>query len=63
MDFFRSKIRPASNKVGGAIFNRSNPDIHSFVEQNSTSLWGKNDVENHVAYNYDKPEDLGGVKK
>ncbi len=42
IDFFKTKLRGRIN-TNGKIVNSSNPDVNQFVEQNSTSLWGKKD--------------------
>lgn len=42
-------------KLGGGngkIINPANPDVNQFVEQNSTSLWGKKDQNMHINYAY-----------
>jgi len=49
------KIRPIGSK-NGQIIGRNNPDIASFVEQNSTSIWAKKDEGMHMQYFHTKPE-------
>lgn len=56
IDFFKTKLRGRIN-TNGKIVNSSNPDVNQFVEQNSTSLWGKKDQNMHINYAYQKPED------
>ena len=57
MDFVKLKIRGVKGGRNGKIINSNNPDINEFIEQNSTSLWGKKDQNMHINYAYQKPED------
>lgn len=40
----------------GQIIGANNPDVNSFVEQNSTSIWAKKDEGMHVQYFHTKPQ-------
>jgi len=56
MDFLKIKLRGVKG-TNGKIINSNNPDINEFVEQNSTSQWGKKDQNMHINYAYQKPEE------
>lgn len=57
LDFFRQKLRSATGSGHLKIINSQNPDVASFIEENSTSQWAKKDQAMHMNYQYQKPQD------
>jgi hypothetical protein len=47
IDFFKSKFTNTKKSLSGTVINPNNPDINSFVEENSTSQWAKKDQTLH----------------
>ena len=56
VDFVKSKLRKRTGNQNGTVINPKNPDVTSFVEQNSTSQWAKKGNTLHSNYQYSKPE-------
>ena len=52
LDFVANKFRDTKKSMQGTAINPSNPDVNSFVEENSTSLWAKKDQQLHLNYAY-----------
>ena len=55
IDYIKMKIKPITATTG-QVHGRNNPDIASFVEANSTSIWAKKDEGMHMQYFHTKPE-------